>query len=273
MKQFARGADDTDGAEREQHGDGRGVAVDFFSDDAAELRALLHNAFDGVNPHAFERASTLWSAPVIRANYALALVNLGRNDEAIEKARAALDPAGKRGWQEGFISLADGLAAWVLARAGERNEVEVDDGNSVADAIFALAAGHPYIVHTLGHALVDLLNEEQRTDATARDVIRVIDAAVQWGECFHAQIWDELEAVDKAAVMSLANGSIAFAPETLARLQAAGMLDATGSLVPLFARWVFREVMKSVEPVASSVPVRGFKPEENHHLLDRRSVA
>ena len=84
--------------------------------------ASCRNYADAVD--AFERAAVLWAAPVIRANHALALVNLGRHHAAIEQARAALDPAGQRGWQDGFVSLAEGLAAWALAKAGARDEAE-----------------------------------------------------------------------------------------------------------------------------------------------------
>ena len=73
---------------------------------------------------AFERAALLWPAPVIRANHALSLANLGRNDAAIERAKVALDPAARQGWPEGFNSLSDGIAAWALARAGECDEAE-----------------------------------------------------------------------------------------------------------------------------------------------------
>ena len=40
VERFSGGADDTDGAEREQDRDRGGVAVDFLREDAAELRAL-----------------------------------------------------------------------------------------------------------------------------------------------------------------------------------------------------------------------------------------
>ena len=35
-----------------------------------------------------------------------------------------MDPVAKQGWPEGFNALADGVAAWALAKAGERNEAE-----------------------------------------------------------------------------------------------------------------------------------------------------
>jgi len=71
---------------------------------------------------AFRRAETLVPAPVVKANVAVTLANLGRHAAAVDKAREALDPAGKRGWHEGFTSLSDGIAAWALAKAWAHDE-------------------------------------------------------------------------------------------------------------------------------------------------------
>ncbi|MES1167167.1 MAG: hypothetical protein ABUL68_04120, partial [Pseudomonadota bacterium] len=71
---------------------------------------------------AFRRAETLVPAPVVKANVAVTLANLGRHAAAVDKAREALDPAGKRGWHEGFTSLSDGIAALALAKAGAPDE-------------------------------------------------------------------------------------------------------------------------------------------------------
>jgi len=71
---------------------------------------------------AFQHAESLVAAPVVKANAARTLADLGRHAAAVDKAREALDPAGKRGWHEGFASWSDGLAAWALAKAGAHDE-------------------------------------------------------------------------------------------------------------------------------------------------------
>ena len=73
---------------------------------------------------ALGRATRMGSAPSAFANYALALVGLGRNDEAIAAARAALEVANRADRQDGFLAVSDGNAAWALARAGARAEAE-----------------------------------------------------------------------------------------------------------------------------------------------------
>jgi tetratricopeptide (TPR) repeat protein len=59
-----------------------------------------------------------------RALQALALLSLGRKEEALVKARGALEPALGSELTPGMKAWADGLAAWALAECGARAEAE-----------------------------------------------------------------------------------------------------------------------------------------------------
>jgi TolB-like protein/Flp pilus assembly protein TadD len=72
----------------------------------------------------FRAAARTNGAPVTFSNLALALIGLGRNEEAIAAARQAVAVPNRADWQPGFLAWSDGLAAWALAQAGARSEAE-----------------------------------------------------------------------------------------------------------------------------------------------------
>ncbi len=73
---------------------------------------------------AFQTAAKMAGPPVTSANLALALIGLGRKDEALVAARQALAVPNRADWQPEFLAWSDGLAAWALAQAGVRSEAE-----------------------------------------------------------------------------------------------------------------------------------------------------
>ena len=84
--------------------------------------ALLHAGRPADALAIFERAEQLGAAPITYGHHAIALGRLGRREEAIRKAREALDPAKQRVWGEHFILIGAHFAAWALAVAGARDE-------------------------------------------------------------------------------------------------------------------------------------------------------
>jgi adenylate cyclase len=65
------------------------------------------------------------SAPITWANGGLALMLAGRNEEALATVRALTQGGIKGDWNPGLRAWSDGLAAWVLAEAGAREEASV----------------------------------------------------------------------------------------------------------------------------------------------------
>ncbi len=105
----------------------RGLAF-LFARRHAEALALLEEP---------ERVGV--ASPQTRAQAALALVRLGRKDEAVARARGALEPALKARWTVGMNAVSDGFAAWALAECGARAEAE-----AVVRALRGLPARHHF---------------------------------------------------------------------------------------------------------------------------------
>jgi TolB-like protein len=97
---------------------------------------------------AFQAAARANGAPVTHSNLALALIGLGRNEEAVAAARQALAVPNRADWQPGFLAWSDGLAAWALAQAGARSEAEA--------VVRRLLAGPVESRYAANYALIEL---------------------------------------------------------------------------------------------------------------------
>jgi hypothetical protein len=96
----------------------------------------------------YEQAERLGSAPISHAHHALALARLGRCDEAVGRARMALNADKRHRWAAGFTAHSDAYAAWALAEAAAS-----DEANAVIDR---LLAGPVQWRHAAGMALAVL---------------------------------------------------------------------------------------------------------------------
>jgi serine/threonine protein kinase len=99
------------------------------------LARRYHDAFEILDEA--ERAGA--ASPHTRAQMGLALTALGRTDEALASARAALEPKLKAPWPVGFCAVTDGFAAWTMARGGARAEAE-----QIVQAILSLPEQHHF---------------------------------------------------------------------------------------------------------------------------------
>jgi TolB-like protein/Flp pilus assembly protein TadD len=116
--------------------------------------ALLHVRRHAEAAAMFATSRTLpVSAPITWANGALALLFAGRNDEALGVARVVVQGGVKGEWNRGLRDWSDGVAAWVLAEAGARDE-------AVA-IVERLLAGPEAQRFGAGFALVALGREEE----------------------------------------------------------------------------------------------------------------
>ena len=97
---------------------------------------------------AFARALPLAAPPVVHANRANVLAQLGRFDEAVAEAKSALSAEARRGWQDGFNAVCDGGAALALASAGSRDGAE--------ELVGRILAGSPERRYNAGFALIRL---------------------------------------------------------------------------------------------------------------------
>ncbi|HWA28155.1 MAG TPA: protein kinase, partial [Lacunisphaera sp.] len=107
---------------------------------------------------AAERAHDV--TPTTRAQAGLALLRLGRPEEARAHAIGALDPALKAAWPLGSNAVSDALAAWVLARCGATAEA-----GELAQALLRLPEPHHFAA---GFPLA-LLGETERALALFAD--------------------------------------------------------------------------------------------------------
>jgi len=136
------------------------------------------------------------NAPVTWANGGIALLLGGHPDEARTLARSVTQRAVKGDWNRGLWDWSDGLAAWVLAEAGERDEARV-----IVDRLLA----GPQAQHfAAGFALVALDRENEgfaSLTGLPQQLVAYLWLLVQKREALAAdprfqQLLTELNAVD-----------------------------------------------------------------------------
>ncbi len=96
----------------------------------------------------FARAQPMAAPPIVRANRANVLAQLGRFDEAVAEARLALCAEARRGWQDSFNTVCDGSVALALAVAGVRDGAE--------ELVEHILAGPSDRHYNAGYALIRL---------------------------------------------------------------------------------------------------------------------
>jgi DNA polymerase III delta prime subunit len=108
------------------------------------------------------------------------------------------------------------------------------------EAIFAATNGQPFLTQAVAFELIQLLNEQQRKEATTNDVETAIDRALVSGGEYFANVWNDAGEQGQAVLCALAKGeTLRDFPGECTWLQEQDLLNGAGQFaVPLMERWV-----------------------------------
>jgi hypothetical protein len=107
-------------------------------------------------------------------------------------------------------------------------------------ALFAATAGQPFLTQATAFELVQLLNEQQRKEATPADVETAIARALVSGGEYFANVWSDAGAEGQAILRAIGRAeSPSDFPGARAWLREHDVLDDAGAFaVPMVRRWV-----------------------------------
>ena len=111
------------------------------------------------------------------------------------------------------------------------------------ESIFRATSGQPFLIQALAFELVQLLNEEQRKQASAADVDRAIPRALVSSSEYFANLWFDTGAEGQTILRALARAEPApDFPKARAWLRAQDVLTEAGTFaVPMVEQWVKKE--------------------------------
>ncbi|MBI4624476.1 MAG: hypothetical protein HY736_14825 [Verrucomicrobia bacterium] len=112
-------------------------------------------------------------------------------------------------------------------------------GEGALDALLGLTHGQPFLTQAVAYELVDQLNSERRQEASVADVEHAGDKAMESGEAYFHNLWDDAESDGQSLLGRLAQRQAALAGATRTRLREMDVLDDEGRFaVPLVEKWV-----------------------------------
>ena len=116
------------------------------------------------------------------------------------------------------------------------------------DALFDATFGQPFLTQALAFELVQLLNEEQRREATLADLDVAIQRTLTSSSEYFANIWLEAGAGGREVLLALARGEpLPDHATARAWLRAHEVLNDAGAYaVPMMAWWVKKEKLARV---------------------------
>jgi hypothetical protein len=108
------------------------------------------------------------------------------------------------------------------------------------DALFAATSGQPFLTQATAFELVQLLNEQERKEATPEDVEAAIARALESGGEYFANVWSDAGAGGQAILRALVRGEATpDFPEATAWLREHDVLKADSDFaVEMVRRWV-----------------------------------
>ncbi|HMG72067.1 MAG TPA: ATP-binding protein [Pyrinomonadaceae bacterium] len=108
------------------------------------------------------------------------------------------------------------------------------------DALFAATNGQPFLTQATAYDLVQLLNEQQRKEATPEDVEAAISRALVNGAEYFASVWNDAGVQGQAILRAIARGETPpDAPAERAWLREHDVLGSDGDFaVKMVRRWV-----------------------------------
>ena len=123
-------------------------------------------------------------------------------------------------------------------------EFDMTYGAGAFDALFAATVGQPFLTQATAFELVQLLNEQQRKEATLADVEAAITRALVSGGEYFANVWSDAGANGQAILRAIVRGeSPPDLPNARVWLREHDVLtDAGVFAVPMVERWVSEKV-------------------------------
>jgi len=108
------------------------------------------------------------------------------------------------------------------------------------DALFTATGGQPFLTQATAFDLVQLLNEQQRTEATPEDVEAAISRTLVNGGEYFASVWNDAGTQGRAILRAIAGGETPpEAPAARAWLREHDVLGSDGTFaVEMVRRWV-----------------------------------
>jgi hypothetical protein len=108
------------------------------------------------------------------------------------------------------------------------------------EAIYVATNGQPFLTQAVAFELVQLLNEQQRQEATPADVEEAIARALVSGGEYFANVWSDAGIEGQAILRALAHGETPpHCPAACTWLQEHDVLNDAGQFaVPMVQRWV-----------------------------------
>ncbi|MFL6209922.1 MAG: ATP-binding protein [Pyrinomonadaceae bacterium] len=112
------------------------------------------------------------------------------------------------------------------------------------DALFAATAGQPFLTQATAFELVQLLNEQERREATTADVETAIARALVSGGEYFANVWSDAGAEGQAILRAIVRAELPpDFPGARVWLREHDVLDDAGAFaVPMVRRWVQEKV-------------------------------
>lgn len=120
--------------------------------------------------------------------------------------------------------------------------------DAAAQAVLAQTGGHPFLIQLVGDAVVARLNGDRRREATAKDIRRALDTALnRAGQSLFPDLWRVLESQQQALLRALAGGEQPGVDSTAFRnlrdlhyvVERDGEEGAEAAFAfPLFGRWI-----------------------------------
>ena len=113
-------------------------------------------------------------------------------------------------------------------------------------ALYTATHGQPFLTQALAFELVQYLNEQRHTEATLEAVEVAITRALQAGDSYFANVWNDVGSEGQAILRALVCGeTLPDIPEALSWLREHDVLNDAGTFaVPMVERWVREHIVK-----------------------------
>ena len=124
-------------------------------------------------------------------------------------------------------------------------EFDMTYAEGALDELIGATHGQPFLTQAVAFELVQLLNEQQRKQATAADVAAAVEKAMDSGGEYFANVWSDAGAEAQAVMVAVARGEPAAeagSPRARVWLREHDVLNGAGDFaVPMVKAWVRRE--------------------------------
>jgi hypothetical protein len=114
--------------------------------------------------------------------------------------------------------------------------------NGVVDKIFELTGGQPFLTQAVASEVVQRLNRDHRKKATLADAEAAVEAAIESGGEYFADLWNKLSREERAVLQNAASKQTSSkSSEDMRRLRDRDLLDENNEFaVPMLKRWMMQ---------------------------------